>query len=95
MMKRIKKEVQMVDGEGLMALLGERVLLMCMNYFYEGVLEGVNSEDVLISDPGIVYETGPWTEEKWTDRQSLGHPEHYIRKSAIESYCASPSRIIT
>jgi hypothetical protein len=36
-MKKIVN-VQEVDGEGLVALLGERVELFCMNYIYAGTL---------------------------------------------------------
>jgi len=88
MMKAKKVEVEIVEGEGLVALLGKRVLLMCANYFYEGILEGVNGECVALGDPGIVYETGPWSSDKWRDRQALGISTHYIMKNAIESFGA-------
>ncbi len=94
MMKAVKKEVQMVEGEGLVSLLGQRVLLMCANYFYEGVLEGVNDTCVLLSDVGIVYETGAWLEKGWKDRQQLPC-DHYIQIQAIESYCLSPSLVLS
>ena len=38
----MKKIVDDVDGEGLEKFLGEKVLLMCSNYFYTGKLIGVN-----------------------------------------------------
>lgn len=94
MMKARKIEVEMVEGEGLVALLGERVLIMCANYFYEGVLTGVNDNCCLLSDAGIVYVTGPWTEKSWQDRQQLPG-EHYVMIQAIESFCKSPSVVLS
>lgn len=37
----MKKLVEEVSGEGLEKLLGERVLIMCANYFYTGKLVAV------------------------------------------------------
>lgn len=37
----MKKLIQEVEGEGLIALLGKRVTLFCMNYIYTGDLVGV------------------------------------------------------
>ena len=39
-----------VEGEGLTALLGQNVYLICLNYIYAGKLEGVNASCVLLSD---------------------------------------------
>jgi len=85
MMKVVKREVEIVEVEGLASLLGERVLLMCANYFYEGILTGVNNTCVLLEDVGIVYETGPWSETGFKDRQQLPHPR-YVQNTFIESY---------
>jgi len=93
MMMRKKVEVEMVDVEGLAALLGERVLLMCANYFYEGVLDGVNDICCKLSDAGIVYETGKWDEKEWGDRQQVPG-DKYVMLSAIESFGLSPSVVL-
>ena len=82
-MKAKKVEVQMVDGEGLVSLLGQRVLLMCANFYYEGVLDGVNDNCCLLSDAGIVYSTGEWSNKAWNDRQQLPG-DHYVMLQAIE-----------
>lgn len=83
----MKKVVQVteVDGEGLVALLGKKVLIFCMNYIYTGVLEGVNTHDILLANPKIVYETGAFTDTKFTDAQALPN-SLYIRTGSIESY---------
>ena len=81
-MKKIANEVQ---GEGLEKLLGERVTLFCMNYIYTGTLTGVNETCVLLTDAGIVYETGPFDEKAWKDVQSLPH-DWYVQTASIESF---------
>jgi len=83
-MKKLVK-VEEVDGEGLEGLLGEKVVLFCMNYFYAGVLEGVNKEYVKLTDAGIVYDTGAWSDKDWSDFQKVGF-DLYVQKSAIESF---------
>ena len=81
----MRKIVQEVNGEGLDKLLGERVTLFCANYIYTGTLTGVNESCVLLTDAAIVYETGPFGENKWKDAQSLPH-EWYVQREAIESF---------
>ena len=86
MMKTVKIEVQQVEGEGLVSLLGENVVLFCMNYIYAGKLIGVNDTCVLLQNPGVVYETGPFSSASFKDFQPLGVEEHYVMVSAIESF---------
>lgn len=81
----MKKIVEEVSGEGLESLLGERVVLFCMNYIYSGILTGVNTHDVLLSKAKIVYETGELTGGMNKDAQPLP-ADWYIRTAAIESY---------
>jgi hypothetical protein len=79
-----------VEGEGLVALLGEKVILMCMNYNYVGTLVGVNDVDALLDakDAAIVYETGEWSAKEWKDAQKIGKPV-YVRIDKIEAYFAA------
>ena len=86
-MKKIVS-VQEVNGEGLEGLLGERVLLMCANYFYHGKLVGINTDCVLLEDAAIVYETGEWSAKQFQDRQPIGVDKFYVNKAFIESYGA-------
>ena len=85
MMKSVKREVEIVELEGLASLLGERVFVMCASYTYEGELVGVNDECILFEDACIIYETGPWDAKEWKDVQKLPGP-HYVQKSFIESF---------
>ena len=84
-MKKIVSVTE-VSGEGLESLLGEKVILLCLNYFYTGVLEGVNSDCVLLAEPAIVYETGEWSAKNWKDSQKLGIDKLYVQRGAIEAF---------
>ena len=87
-MKKLVK-VEEVEGEGLLSLLGERVLLLCANYFYVGTLVGVNSDCVQLENPSIVYETGAWSNKLYQDEQKLHCPVFYVQVSAIEAFGVS------
>ena len=73
-----------VDGEGLEALMGERVTLFCLNYIYTGKLTGVNKSCVLLEEAAIVYETGELDSKSWKDAQYLPN-QWYVQIGAIES----------
>ena len=74
-----------VTGEGLEALMGENVLIFCMNYIYTGRLIGVNNHDIILEKGKIVYETGSFTDSLFKDAQLVAD-ELYIRTSSMESY---------
>ncbi len=79
-------QVTEVDGEGLEALLGKRVLLMCAGYFYEGKLIGVNDTFVKLDDSAIVYGTGPFSDKNYADIQKLHTKTWYVQRGLIESF---------
>lgn len=79
-------QVQEVEGEGLESLLGERILLICAGYFYEGKLIGVNDSFVKIEDAAIVYSTGDWKENYYSDIQKLHQKDWYVQIGLIESF---------
>lgn len=74
-----------VEGEGLVALMGERVTLFCLNYIYTGILVGVNDTCVKLEKASIVYETGAFTDKNWKDAQTLPN-DLYVQTSAVESF---------
>jgi hypothetical protein len=78
--------VEEIEGEGLEALLGENVLIFSMNYIYTGKLVGVNEKFIKLEDAKIVYETGPFTDKKYKDAQSLPTKDWYIQLTSIESF---------
>lgn len=77
--------VQEVENEGLYALMGERITLFCLNYFYTGKLAGIGEDCVKLEDAAIVYETGEFTSKDWKDAQPLPRPV-YVMRQAIESF---------
>jgi len=81
----MKVVVKEVEGEGLEALMGQRVTLFCGVYIYTGRLVGVNQTCVKLEDAGIVYETGPFSDKKWKDCQSLPN-DWYVATQSIESF---------
>ncbi len=87
-MKR-KVKIEEVEGEGLVALLGKRVLLMCAGYFYEGELDGVNDSFVKLTDAHIVYSTGTFSDKEYSDVQKLHQDEWYVQLGLIESFGVS------
>jgi len=80
----MKKLVECSE-EGLEGLMGKIVTFFCANYIYAGELIGVNDTCVLLKNPCIVYETGPFNEKNWKDAQPLPK-ELYIMVGAIESF---------
>ena len=63
----MKKIIIEEQGEGLEKLLGQRVTFFCCRYIYTGMLKGVNDDSVLLTDCGIVYETGALDKKDWDD----------------------------
>ena len=80
----MKKLVEVSD-EGLEGLMGERVTLYCMNYFYTGKLVGVNDSCVKLEDAAVVFETGKFDDPEWADAQSLPNA-WYVQTATIESF---------
>ena len=83
-MKKVVNVVE-VEEEGLISLLGKRVTFFCLNYIYTGDLTGVNDTCVLLENPSIVYETGPFNTKDWKDAQALPN-SLYLSVNCIESY---------
>jgi len=89
-MKKIVEEKvvsqKVIEEEGgPVTLLGEYVYISCASYAYYGKLIGVNATSFQLEDPYIVYETGPWTADKWKDAQKLPFKEFFIGIDSYES----------
>jgi hypothetical protein len=89
-MKKIVSVTE-VDGEGLVGLMGETVMLFCLNYIYTGTLAGVNDTCVLLENPAIVYETGAFSDKSFKDKQPLPF-QLYVQLSALESFGKTDKR---
>ncbi len=83
---QVTKTVEDVQGEGLEAFFGKRVILLCANYFYVGVLTGINDTFVQLKEASLVYETGQWAASKYQDAQPLPGDFWYVQRAAIESF---------
>ena len=84
-MKKIVNVTE-VTGEGLVALLGEKVMLFCMNYIYAGTLSGVGESRVQLTEAHIVYETGSFADKGFKDAQRLPGEAWYVQIGVIESF---------
>ena len=82
-MKKLVK-CEEVEGAGLLGLLGEKIIVWCMNYNYHGTLVGVDENEILLEDASVVYETGH-LQGKLKDAQRLPAPLH-VRMGSIECY---------
>ena len=78
-------EVQEVDGEGLVALLGERVTVFCSTYIYSGKLVGVNETFIKLEDAELVFDTGAFANKAWGTAEKFPK-DWYVQTSAIESF---------
>lgn len=90
-MKKLAEVIE-VNNEALVSLLGEKVMIMCFNYFYYGTLEGVNETCIKLKDCYQVFETGAHTDIKFKDAQKIAD-EWYIQNSAIESFGKSSKKV--
>jgi hypothetical protein len=82
---KVAVQLTEVEREGLLALVGKNVLVMCINYFYTGELIGVNDTCIKIKNCHQVFETGPHKDAEFKDAQWIAD-NWYIQTSAIESF---------
>ncbi len=84
-MKKLPTQVIEVDNEGLISLLGKRITVFCLNYFYSGKLEGVNDSVIKLTDASIVFDTGSLSASSFATEEKLPN-DVYINISHIESF---------
>jgi len=82
-----------VDKDGIESLLGEMVQLWCINYIYSGKLIGVNTNDVVLENAVVVYETGKMTDKVFKFAEPVAAKEHFVRTATIESYSLAPQMV--
>jgi hypothetical protein len=81
----MKRIIEDDSVSGLESLLGKIITVFSCRYIYSGKLSGVNEDCILLTDCGIVYDTGSFVEKSWSDYQKLPN-DWYIAKSSIESW---------
>ena len=80
-------QVTEVEGEGLLALMGQRVTFTINDgFYYTGKLVGVNDTFVKLENPAVVYETGDFQSKQWKDAQPLPN-DLYIMTRQICTFC--------
>ena len=87
---KVLREIVDETKEGLLALMGEKVLIFCPNYIYFGKLVGVNEQCVKLEGAKIVYETGAFDAPALKDAQCLPSKFWYIATPLIESFGCYP-----
>lgn len=86
----MKHIVEEKDQEGLLAFLGKKIEVWCLNYIYAGTLIGVNDTCIKLDakDAVIVYETGEFSAKEYKDAQKYGR-DLYIQTGHIEHFGAA------
>lgn len=82
----MKRIIEAAEASALESLLGEQVLIFCVNYIYTGKLTAVNKTSLTLEKPKIVYETGAYSDTGYCDAQALHCSEWHVQLSAIESF---------
>jgi hypothetical protein len=76
----MKMLIENEEKEGLPALMGEVITVICASYIYTGKLVGVNSSCIKLENPSIVYETGRFDDPNWADAQKIiNHSKKIIK----------------
>ena len=71
---------------GFGELIGKTVVAICAAYIYTGKLVAVGPTAIKLEDGYLVYETGDWSAEKWSDAQRLPFAYTYVSLGMIEAY---------
>ena len=70
--KVTEEKTEVIDSEGgPITMLGTTVYVQCTSYAYTGELTGVNDKFIELSNPEIVYETGAWSNKKFSTAEKL------------------------
>lgn len=80
------REVVEVKDAGLISLLGKKVSIMSVVYHYAGTLVGVNDTCIELENAGIVFETGDFSNKKYTDYQKLPAKSIFVQTGTIEAF---------
>jgi len=85
--KITEMETTFVEEEGgLLTLMGKKVNFHAMNYNYQGILTGVNTTEIELTHPKVVFETGAYDAKDLKYAESIPKDKMFLRLSAIEAY---------
>lgn len=66
-------------------LLGKRVTLYCCRYIYTGVLAAVDDKSVKLTNGGVVYDTGSYSNKDWENYEEMPN-DWCVAIQSIESF---------
>ena len=81
-------EVKETENEGLLALMGQNIIVFGTQYYYAGKLVGVNATCIKLTNACKVYETGPLVGKSWKTSEALPN-DTYVMLHAIEAFTVS------
>lgn len=81
-----ERKVNENKRQDLLNLIGEKVVLLGVNYLYYGVLTEVYEDNVSLQGAKIVFETGNITDAKFKDESEMYSSKWNIMLSAVESF---------
>ena len=82
----MSRKVNENKRQDLLNLIGEKVVLLGVNYLYYGVLTEVYEDNVSLQGARIVFETGNITDAKFKDESEMYSSKWNIMLSAVESF---------
>jgi hypothetical protein len=74
------KEIKNLDE-----LVGETYCFQCARYIYHGKVKSVNSDYIELTNAGVVFETGDYSNSSPSDRQSLPN-NVFIMRGSVEAF---------
>jgi hypothetical protein len=86
MKKFIETDNSTAEEQGFTQLIGEKVTVFACRYIYTGKLIEEGEGFIKLEDPSIAYETGSFSDKKFSDKQSLCVNSWNISKASIESF---------
>ena len=84
-MKKLAKIVE-VEGDHLVAAMGQKVLIFGVRYNYSGVMTEVNDKFLKLTEAVIVFDTGDFAAKNWAAAETPKSSEIYVNIAAIESW---------
>jgi hypothetical protein len=68
----------------LKEFIGKSITVFCMNYIYAGILDDVDDVFIVLKNAAVVYVTGPFNNNHFTEAEKLPH-RLYISIRSVES----------
>lgn len=75
-----------LEEDGYLNLIGKYITVFSCRYIYYGELIEEGKKYIKLKNPSIVYETGDFSEKKFTDIQLMSTKSFSINKDSVESF---------